>query len=146
VYVVVVAGDSVIEVPVKLPGIQVYVDAPLAVRVVKLPLQIVPLDVEAATTGNELTVTVNVAVFVHPGPVEPVTVYVVVAEGLTVTEVPDKFPGIHVYVAAPEPVSVVLLPMQIDGLAALAVTVGGAPTITVTVAVLEQPFVVPVTV
>ena len=47
---------------------------------------------------------------------------------------------------APTPVSVVLLPIQIEGLAVLAVTVGGAPTITVTVAVLEQPVEVPVTV
>lgn len=146
VYVVVVAGASVIEVPVKLPGIQVYVDAPFAVMVVKLPSQIVPFVVDAETTGNEFTVTVSVAVFVHPGPVEPVTVYVVVAVGFTVIEVPDKFPGIHVYVAAPEPVSVVLLPIQIEGLAAVAVTTGGAPTITVTVAVPEHPFVVPVTV
>ena len=112
----------------------------------KFPLQMVALVVDAETTGKEFTVTVSVAVVVQPGPVEPVTVYVVVAVGFTVTEVPDKLPGIHVYVAAPEPVSVVLLPIQIDGLAALAVTVGGAPTITVTVAVPEQPFVVPVTV
>jgi hypothetical protein len=41
---------------------------------------------------------------------------------------------------------VVLLPIHIEGLAAVAVTTGGAPTITVTVAVLEQPVDVPVTV
>ena len=64
--------------------------------VVLLPSQIVPPVVVVETLGNEFTVTVNVAVFVHPGPVEPVTVYVVVAVGETVTLVPDKLPGIHV--------------------------------------------------
>jgi hypothetical protein len=49
-------------------------------------------------------------------------------------------------VDAPFPVSVVLSPVQIEGLAALAVTVGGAPTITVTVAVLVHVPEVPVTV
>ena len=68
------------------------------------------------------------------------------AEGETVTVVPLKLPGIQVYVAAPAPVSVVLLPVQRDGFAALAVTVGGEPTVTVTCAVEEQPALVPVTV
>ena len=43
------------------------------------------------------------------------------------------------YVAAPAAVRVVLLPIQIEGLAAVAVTVGGGPTITVTVEVPTQP-------
>jgi hypothetical protein len=66
------------------------------VIVVELPSQIVELVVVALIVGNELTVTVTVEVFVHPGPVEPVTVYVVVEAGATVTVVPDKFPGIQV--------------------------------------------------
>jgi hypothetical protein len=66
------------------------------VIVVLLPSQIVPFDVDVETLGNVFTVTVNVAVFVHPGPVEPVTVYVVVAVGETVTVVPLMLPGIHV--------------------------------------------------
>jgi hypothetical protein len=66
------------------------------VIVVELPKQIVPFAGEALTVGKEFTVTVTVPVFAQPGPVEPVTVYVVVVVGETVTVVPDKLPGIHV--------------------------------------------------
>jgi hypothetical protein len=74
VYVVVVVGDTVTDEPVKLPGIQLYVDAPLAVNVVELPAQIVVLDAVVVTVGNALTVMVRVAVFVQPAADEPVTV------------------------------------------------------------------------
>jgi hypothetical protein len=50
------------------------VEAPLAVSEVLLPAQIVALDVVALTAGNAFTVTANVAVPEHPGPLEPVTV------------------------------------------------------------------------
>ena len=46
------------------------------------------------TVGAGLTVIVLVAVPVQP-PVVPVTVYVVVVVGETVTIVPVKLPGIH---------------------------------------------------
>ena len=41
---------------------------------------------------------------------------------------------------APEAVSVVLLPLQIAGEAAVAVTVGAVPTVIITVLLLVQPF------
>ena len=42
----------------------------------------------ALTTGKGFTVTVTVAVFTQPLLLVPVTVYVVVAAGLAVTDVP----------------------------------------------------------
>ena len=95
VYVVVVVGDTVTDEPVKLPGIQLYVDAPLAVRVVELPAQIVALDADVDTVGAVLTVIARVDVFVHPLALVPVTVYVVVDVGDTVTDEPVKLPGIQ---------------------------------------------------
>jgi hypothetical protein len=95
VYVVVVAGETVIVVPDKLPGIQVYVVAPFPVIVVLFPLQIVPPVVVVVTVGEGETVINCVAVDVQPVDV-PVTVYVIVVTGETVTDVPDKLPGIHV--------------------------------------------------
>jgi len=50
--------------------------------VVLAPLQMVGMVAEAVTDGFAVTLTVMVAVFVHPLLV-PVTVYVVVDEGLT---------------------------------------------------------------
>lgn len=74
VYVVVVVGDTVTDVPVKEPGIQVYDDAPEAVIVVELPEQIVVLVAEVATVGSGFTVMVRVPVPVHPLAAVPVTV------------------------------------------------------------------------
>ena len=56
-------------------------------------------------------------------------------------------PGFHAYVVAPEPVSVVELPLQMvkEGLAEIE-TVGVAFTVTVFVVMPEQPLVVPVNV
>lgn len=73
VYVVVDVGVTVIDVPVKLPGIQLYVVPPEAVSVVLPPAQNVVLDAVTVTVGDGLTVIVRVAVAVHP-PFEPVTV------------------------------------------------------------------------
>lgn len=64
--------------------------------VVLSPLQIVPAVVVVVTEGNGFTVTATVAVPVHPGPFAPVTVYVVVEPGVTVTVVPLRVPGIQV--------------------------------------------------
>jgi hypothetical protein len=66
------------------------------VSVTASPEQVVELDADAATVGNALTVTDTVAVFEHPGPFDPVTVYVVVDPGLTVTGDPLNDPGIQV--------------------------------------------------
>lgn len=63
--------------------------------VVLLPLQIVAPVVVVVTVGDGDTVISRVAVPVQPMLV-PVTVYVVVIVGETVTVVPLKLPGIHV--------------------------------------------------
>jgi len=78
--VVVLPGLAVTEVPVvalsPVAGDQVYVSAPVAVKVVEEPAQIVALGAaETPTVGRALTVTVIVAVFWHPVAVTfPVTV------------------------------------------------------------------------
>ena len=96
VYVVVVVGETVTVVPLRLPGFHTYVDAPLPVSVVLDPLQIVEVLAEAVTVGRPVTVTVTLLVFVQPFEPTPVTVYVVVVVGETVTVVPLKLPGFQV--------------------------------------------------
>lgn len=66
---------------------------PAAVKVAALPAQMVG-DV-IVNAGNGLTVTVRVAVLTHPAELVPVTVYMVVMVGLTVTLLPVKLPGIQ---------------------------------------------------
>lgn len=111
-----------------------------------LPAQIVALEAVIVTVGEGFTVMVRVAVFEQPEEV-PVTVYVVVEDGLTETEVPESAPGIQLYVDAPEAVIVVLLPAQIAAEVVIVVTVGVGLTVMVRVAVFVQPFApVPVTV
>jgi hypothetical protein len=61
----------------------------------ELPAQMVVGDAVAVTVGVGFTVTVTCAVDEHPGAVEPVTVYVVVVDGETTTDVPDNDPGIQ---------------------------------------------------
>jgi hypothetical protein len=95
------------------------------------------------TVGEGLTVIVRVAVPVQL-PDVPVTVYVVVVVGETVTVVPVKFPGIHVYVVAPVAVIVVLLPEQIVAPLVVVATVGDGVTVINRVVVDVQPDVVPV--
>lgn len=139
VYVVFALGVTVTEVPLSDPGIQVYVAAPLPVSVVVLPAQMVPLEIVAVTFGVAFTVMTCVAVFEQPAETVPVTVYVVVVVGETVTEVPLSDPGIHVYVVAPLPVSVAELPEQIVAPVEEIDTVGCAPTVMATVLVPVQP-------
>jgi hypothetical protein len=67
-------GETETDEPVKLPGIQVYEVAPVAVNVAEPPTQIAEADVLAATTGSGFTTTFTVAVPVHPAAVVPVTV------------------------------------------------------------------------
>ena len=57
-----------------LPGIQVYVLAPLPVNVAELPLQIVEEDAVAPTTGIAFTLILILAVALHPFADVPVTV------------------------------------------------------------------------
>ena len=120
--------------------------APLAVSVVEDPLQIGFVPDVAVTVGEGLTVTVSCEVFVQPFAAVPVTVYVVVPPGETVTGLPGIEPGFQTYVEAPLPVRFVLPPTQIGLVLAEEVTVGFVLTVIATWAVLEQPEVVPVTV
>ncbi len=59
------------------------------------PTQIAEFAELAVTVGNGLTVMVRVAVLTQPADDVPVTVYVVVLVGDTVTDEPDKLPGFH---------------------------------------------------
>jgi hypothetical protein len=123
--------------------------APLAVRSVELPLQMVVGLPLMDTVGFGTTVTVTVAVFEHE-PDLPVTVYVVVpggvAIGFALVVLVNPVAGDQEYVKAPVAVNWLLPPAQMEGLVALAVTLSDKITLTVAVAVAEQPFVVPVTV
>lgn len=65
-------GPLVCDKPVA--GLQVYVEAPLAVKVLLSPTQIEVLDADIVIVGSGFTVTVAVAVFVHPLAPVPVTV------------------------------------------------------------------------
>jgi hypothetical protein len=117
------------------------------VRVTPLPAQTEEEDAVAETLGKALTVTPTVDVLEHPFASVPVTVYVVVATGLSVKLDPDKDPGIHVYVEAPPALSVTELPIQIAFEEAEALTEGRALTFTDTVDVFVHPLAaVPVTV
>lgn len=120
--------------------------APVAFSVVDPPLQMVVVADEAVTFGAGFTVMVRVAVAVHPFAAVPVSVYVVVVVGETVTGEPLRLPGIQLYVAAPLPVSVVELPAQMVPPEVVVVTVGVGFTVMMRVAVAVQPLLVPVTV
>ena len=101
----------------------------------------------AVTVGNWFTVTSTV-VIVDVQPVKvlvPVTVYVVVLVGLTVTVPPVNDPGIHVNEVAPLALKVELDPEQIFVGEALAVTVGLLFTVIEIVFVEVQPELSPVT-
>lgn len=63
--------------------------------VVELPEQIVVVADEAVTVGDAFTVILRVAVPVQPFAAVPVTVYVVVDAGETVTGDPVNDPGIQ---------------------------------------------------
>ena len=65
VYVVVRVGETVTLVPTRLPGFQVYVEAPDPVRVNELPEHIEVVELDALTVGIGTTVSVLVAEFVH---------------------------------------------------------------------------------
>jgi hypothetical protein len=131
--------------PVNAPGLQVYVEAPVPVKVAVLPIH--------NTVGLELAVKVRVGFTVNETvvvleqiPLSPVTVYIVVAVGVTTVADPVNAPGFHVYEVAPFAVNVDELPVQIAVDDALATTVGLAMTFIVRVLVVEQPVILaPVT-
>ncbi len=143
-----VAGVIVIEVPLNEPGCHVYVVAPVPVMAVEAPAQMLEAVTVVPTDGSGLTVIIRVVVLLQPVTVAvPVTVYVVVAAGETMTVVPDNPPGCHVYVFAPVPVIDTLSPAQMEALVTFVPTEGKGFTVMVRVAVFTQPFaLVPVTV
>ena len=130
-------------------GLQLYVVAPVAVNVVEEPAQIGLEPLVAFTVGIAVTVTVDVAVLEQPLLV-PVTVYVVVvvglATGLYIEVELNPVEGNQLYVVAPFAIIETEPPEQIPGPFGVAVTFGIGFTITVTVAVLVQLPIVPVTV
>jgi hypothetical protein len=131
--------------PSVTPPVHAYELAPLPVSVTLLPAQTAAAVELAATVGNVCTVTVTEAVFEHPLPSVPVTVYESVETGVNGT--PSVTPPVHAYKLAPLPVNVTLLPEQTADAVVFAFTVGNAFTVTVTVAVFEHPLPsVPVTV
>jgi hypothetical protein len=144
VYVVVEDGATLMLLPERLPGIQLYVVAPEAESVAELPEQIAPPPV-AVNAGEGFTAMDTKAVSVQPPGFVPITVYVVEVAGVTVTLLPEKLPGCQLNVAAPEAVSVEEFPEQMLPPPS-AVTLGVLLTVTVTVCVPEQLPEVPVTV
>jgi hypothetical protein len=146
-YVVVVLGVTVLLAPLPNPPDQLYVFAPLAVNTEVAPLHIADGLADALTDGNGFTVTLTVAVPVHPAVLVPVTVYVVVPVGDTVLEFPLPKVCDQLYVFAPLAVITEVCPLHIAAGLAVAVTVGNGFTITLTVAVPVHPAaLVPVTV
>ena len=136
---VVVNGDTLVD-EVNEPVLQVYVDAPEAVRTTEFPEQ--RLAFKALTVGFAFTATVEVMLALHP-PLFPVTVYTVSESGETETEA-VRAPVLQVYEVAPLAVSTALLPAHTAALFTL--RVGAVPTLTVAVLTLVQEPVVPVTV
>ena len=96
VYMVVAAGLTLTVDPVNAPGFHVYDVAPPPVNVADEPAQIaVGLDT-AVTVGFGFTIKFTVVLAVQPTVVVPTTVYMVVAVGVTTTDVPVIAPGFHV--------------------------------------------------
>jgi len=132
-------------------GLQVYVVAPLAVKLIPVPpIQIFAEGGVMVTVRDEPTTTLTVWVPVQPAALVPVTVYVVVTPGLAITVAPvvplNPVAGAHVYVDALEAVSDTFPPVQIDGAAGETDTTGAGFTVTATVEVPVHPAVLPVTV
>jgi hypothetical protein len=121
------------------PGDQVYVDAPLEVRVTELPEQAVSVEAATVKVGVVPTNMFIVLVAVHPAAFAPVTVYWVVTVGDTTTVFPVNAPGFQVYVAAPVLVSVALPPEHNTVGLLVAVTVGLVLTTRLIVCVVLHP-------
>lgn len=67
----------------------------MPVRFTEAPAQIVLFEAEAETVGSAFTVIATLAVFVQPFASVPVTEYVVLEPGETVTDDPLSEPGIQ---------------------------------------------------
>jgi hypothetical protein len=116
------------------------------VRLAELPTQIEGIDEERLIVGVGFKNKETVCVDKQPKVEAPITVYTVVAVGVTIAALPVKALGFHVYDAAPFAVSVELKLGQTAVGEAAAVIVGLPLIINCTVEVELQPVVVPVTV
>jgi hypothetical protein len=125
-------GDTFMVPPVKLPGIHVYVHAPVNIQVTLPPLQIVVLDGLAAIVGVGVTLIVMVFVELQL-PLNPVTVYEPVPVGLTVITGVVCAPGDQENVEAPLAVNVTVCPAQIFVEEAVMLMVGVVVTLMVKV-------------
>jgi hypothetical protein len=94
--VVVIVGVTITMVPVADPGIQEYVEAPDAVKVDELPIQIAVGLETAVTVGSGVTLKLKMAVFVQPAALVPERVYTVVVVGVTARVTPTTDPGLQV--------------------------------------------------
>ena len=74
---------------------------PLPVKVAEEPAHTIVGFATAVTVGPGVTVITTVVVAIHPLPLSPSTVYVVVVVGVTTTFAPFNAPGFHVYEVAP---------------------------------------------
>jgi len=151
-YVIVAVGLTVTFGLVPNPFDQLNVVPGISELTVSSELSFRQISVGVAVTvifGNGWTVTVTSAVPVQPSGVVPVTEYVVVAVGLTVTFgfVPNPFDQLNVVPGISElTIKLELSPRQISVGVAVAVIFGNGWTVTVTSAVPVQPSgVVPVT-
>ena len=97
------------------------------------------------TVGVMFTETVTIAELVHV-PLLPITVYVVVTRGISVTVAPFKAIGSHAYTNPPVAVNVIVLPLQITVGLAFAVIVGVVLTVIVITAEEVHPPLAPITV
>lgn len=146
-----VTGEPVLALNAEL-GVQVYVAAPDAVKVVVLPLHIVGDEADAVIVGVGFTVIEMVfCAAAHPAAEVPFTVYVTELPGVAITGEPvlalNEALGVHVYVNAPLAVRLVELPEHIVGEPEDTVIVGVVFTVTATVTGAPvHPAVVPVTV
>lgn len=143
VYVVGTAGETTTALPVREPGIHVYVVAPVAVKVALFPLQTVVAVLLTLTVGVVLTVRLTVRV-TEQLPLDPVTEYTVVEVGFTTMEEVVKEPGIQVQLVAPLADKVEEAPEQIEVGEAVAITVGDGLTVIVIVSVSVQEPLAPV--
>lgn len=112
--------------------------APFAVNVELFPLHNKVGVPEAVIVGVGVTVILTIAVDVQT-PFEPVTVYVVLFNGVTTTLDPINALGFQVYDVAPVADKVVELPEQIVLAEAVALMVGKGTTETVVVTDAVQP-------
>jgi hypothetical protein len=142
---VVLADGLTAIVAVVSPVLHKKLAAPLAVSVTDEPEQMETEDGVQVTTGAVFTVTVAEALAEHPFALVPVTVKVVVADGLTVM-LADVAPVFHRKLAAPLAVSVTDDPAQMETEDGVQVTTGAVLTVTVVLAEAEQPPFDPVTV